>query len=170
MLVDRCRALNPDRSAYRVGPAKLQNRKDNRAEHRTKSHRKSKPKRAQIAEKTTKFRPKIDEKSLWGSLGRPRSIRERPGRRPERLRSAKKSPRGRSWEPAGSSRIAREASGEHPGGSWDAVVTISGAVRTRPWHHALSKRLSDQFFFVFVSSHETSRVLRVPRFTMFCCS
>ena len=74
------RSLNLDRPAYRGGPAKPEKRKDNRAGRRTRSRRKSKPKRAQIDEKTSKIRRKIDEKSFWGNLKRSRIIRKRPGK------------------------------------------------------------------------------------------
>ena len=88
----------------------------------------------------------------------------------ERPRSAKKSPRDRSWEPADGSRTVSETSGERPEGSRGALGTTPGAVRTRPWRRALSKCLPDRIFVVFVSSRERSDVLRVPRFTVFCCS
>ena len=164
------RSLNLDRPAYRGGPAKPEKRKDNRAGRRTRSRRKSKPKRAQIDEKTSKNSTKNRRKVVLGQFRAIKNHSEAAREAPERPRSAKKSPRDRSWEPADGSRTVSETSGERPEGSRDALGTTPGAVRTRPWRRALSKCLPDRIFVVFVSSRESSDVLRVPRFTVFCCS
>ena len=122
LLADRSRSPNLDRPAYRVGPAKPENRKDNQAKHRTKSRRNLKPKRAQIDGTATKIRRKIEQKLLWGSLERSRSIRERPGRRPERPRSAKSG----LGAVLGRPRAASGPSREHPGSVLEAPGTPSG--------------------------------------------
>ena len=166
LLVDRSRSPNLDRPAYRVGPAKPENRKDYQAEHRTKSRRKSRPKRAQIDENSMKNRARVALGQFGAIKVDSGAPREASGTAPER----KKWPRGRSWEAAGGFRTVPGASGKRPGGSWDALGTTSGAVRSLPWHRALSKRLADRIFVVFVSSRESSDVLRVPRFVVFCCS
>ena len=119
------RSLNLDRPAYRGGPAKPEKRKDNRAGRRTRSRRKSKPKRAQIDEKTSKLRRKIDEKSFWGNLERSRIIRKRPGR----LRNGPGARKSRLGTVLGSPLTAPGPSRKRPGSVLKAPGTPLGRLR-----------------------------------------
>ena len=119
------RSLNLDRPAYRGGPAKPEKRKDNRAGRRTRSRRKSKQKRAQIDEKTSKIRRKIDEKSFWGNLERSRIIRKRPGR----LRNGPGARKSRLGTVLGSPLTAPGPSRKRPGSVLKAPGTPLGRLR-----------------------------------------
>ena len=121
------------------------------------------------ARKTTKNRAKIDEESLLAGFGRPKPFRGRVGTRSGRAREAPKPGRERSWDAPGEPRAAGRRPRASPGRSQDAPGPVRSDVGVCATRQAKSDASSERFFFVFVLSRESSDVLFVPVFTVFCC-
>ena len=68
----------------------------------------------------------------------------------------------------GRARGGRGRSKSVPGRVPSLPRTVPKRIRARSEHRGLSNALAERFFVVFVLSRESSDVLPVPRFTMFC--
>ena len=135
---------------------------------RTIFRRKSRTRRSENSEKPSQNRRKIDEKSLLGGFGRPKPFRGRVGTRPGRARGAPKLGRERSWDAPGAPRAAGRRPRASPGRSQDAPGPVRSDIEVRAARLTQSDASSERFFIDFDSSRESSDVLFVSVFTVFC--
>ena len=101
-------------------------------------------------------------------FGRQKPFRGRVGTRSGRARDAPKPARGRSWDAPGAPRAAGRRPRATPGRSQDVPEPVRSDVGARTARQAPSDASSGRFFVVFVLSRESSDVLFVPVFTVFC--
>ena len=118
--------------------------------------------------KTEPNRRKIVEKSFLAGFRRPRPFRGRGGTRSGRDLDAPKPSQERSWDAPGSPRAAGRRPRASPGRSQDAPGPVRSDVGVCATRQAQSDASSERFFVVFVLSRESSDVLFVSVFTVFC--
>ena len=124
--------------------------------------------RRKVARKSAKNQAKIDEKSLLAGFGRPKPFRGRVGMRSGRARDTPKPGRERSWDAPGAPRAARRRPRASPGRSQDAPGPVRSDIEVRAARQTQSDASSERFFIDLVLSRESSDVLFVSVFAMFC--
>ena len=134
----------------------------------TKAPQTSWDKPIEIRRKTNPNRRKFVEKSLLDGFWRSKPFQGRAGTRSGQSQGMPKHARGRSWDPPGAPRAA----GRRPKVSPERFQDAPGPVRSDVGAQAARPAPSDvpavRFLAVFVLSCDSSDVLRVPVFTMFC--